>query len=383
MSVPPQKGTTPPLDPFLQPWPGPEDEDSWGRPELKDNHHRNRVIIVTMFIVVFLAVIAVGTVMLWSHNKGEAATVTTQQVSTSGLEAVVSTGMNAAQVAALLEDKGIIKSSTEFLRRVEADGMINKLQPGTYKFSSGESLDSVVNKLEKGLGQPNLKAVIPEGFAASQVVPLLTKLGMPDSASYVQLAAQPSRFIVPKVGGTTPSVTSLEGLLFPATYFLQPTDGPSQLIAAQLIAFTSKTASLPWGDATALKVTPYQVVIVASIIEKEAQVPTDRAKVAAVVYNRLAKNMNLGLDSTVRFATGKWSAPLTTKDLQIDSPYNTRTHKGLPPGPICNPGVAALTAALQPANADYLYFVADSKGNLVFTASYDEFLNIKNQAAGK
>ena len=121
----------------------------------------------------------------------------------------------------------------------------------------------------------------------------------------------------------------------------------------------------------------------ASIIEKEAQVPADRAKVAAVVYNRLAKNMNLGLDSTVRFATGKWSGALTTKDLQIDSPYNTRTHKGLPPGPICNPGVATLTAALQPANADYLYFVADSKGNLVFTASYDEFLNIKNQAAGK
>ncbi len=383
MSVPPEKGTTPPLDPFLQPWPGPEDEDSWGRPDPKDNHRRNRVIIVTMFVIVFLAVIAVGTVMLVSHSKGGAETVTTQQVSVGGLEVVVSPGMNASQVAALLEDKGIVKSSTEFLRRVEADGMINKLQPGIYKFSSGESLDSVVNKLEKGLGQPNLKAVIPEGFAASQVVPLLTKLGMPDSASYVQLAAQPSKFTIPEVGGTTPSVTSLEGLLFPATYFLQPGDGPSQLIAAQLTAFASKTASLPWSDATALKVTPYQVVIVASIIEKEAQVPADRAKVAAVVYNRLAKNMNLGLDSTVRFATGNWSGPLTTKDLQIDSPYNTRTHKGLPPGPICNPGIAALTAALEPANVNYLYFVADSQGNLVFTASYNEFLNIKNQAAGK
>ncbi len=382
MSVPPEK-KTPPLDPFLQPWPGPEDDEPWGRPEPKDNHHRNRIIIVAMFVIAVLAVIAVGTVMLLSHNKGEAATVTTQQASGNSLEVVVSTGMNASRVAALLQDKGVIKSSTEFLRRVEADGMVNKLQPGTYKFSPGESLDSVVNKLEKGLGQPNLKAVIPEGFAASQVVPLLAKLGMADSASYVQLAAQPSKFTIPKVGGATPSVTSLEGLLFPATYFLQPSDGPSQLIAAQLTAFASKTASLPWSKATALKVTPYQVVIVASIIEKEAQVPADRAKVAAVVYNRLAKNMNLGLDSTVRFATGKWSAPLTSKDLQIDSPYNTRTHKGLPPGPICNPGVAALTAALQPANADYLYFVADSKGNLVFTASYDEFLNVKNQAAGK
>ena len=123
--------------------------------------------------------------------------------------------------------------------------------------------------------------------------------------------------------------------------------------------------------------TPYQIVVVASMLEKEASTPTDMANVAAVIYNRLKKKMTLGLDVTVRYAVNKWTEPLTADDLKVDSPYNTRVVKGLPPGPISNPGVAALTAALQPASVDYLYFVADSNGKMSFTASYDEFVKLK------
>ena len=183
------------------------------------------------------------------------------------------------------------------------------------------------------------------------------------------------------VGGATPAVTTLEGLLFPSTYILQPGVNPSSLIMAQLADFTAKTKSLPWGNASTLKVTPYQVVIVASIIEKEAQAASDRSKFARVIYNRLAENMALGMASTVRYATGKWSGALTAADLAVSSPYNTRTHKGFPPSPICNPGVAALTAALEPAAANYLYFLSDPSGKLFFTASYSEFLKVKSDAA--
>ena len=379
MSRPPERRATP-TDPFLEPWPDPERIEPHGPQGPKDHQRRNRIIVVTLFVIALIAVIGVGVATLLSHRE-TTATVTTQEAPAT-VEVVVSSGMNASRVAALLEEKAVIKSSTEFLRRVEADGTVNKLQPGTYQFARGESLDSVINKLEKGLGVANLKAVIPEGLAASQVVPVLAKLGITDSASYLVLSGEPSKFSIPSVGGTAPAVTSLEGLLFPSTYFLEPGDGPSQLITAQLATFESKTASLPWANADALKVTPYQVVIVASIIEKEAQVPADRAKVAAVVYNRLNKGMTLGLDSTVRFAVNKWSGELTSSDLQTDSPYNTRTHKGLPPGPICNPGIAALNAALQPASADYLYFVSDSTGHLFFTGSYDEFLKVKSQTGG-
>lgn len=367
------------MEPFLEPWPDPESAPAPGPRGPRDHHRRNRFITVAVFVIAVLVVIGVGTGVLLS-SKGKATTVTTQP-SPASVEIVVSSGMNASRVAALLEQNGVIQSSTEFLRRVEADGTVDKLRPGTYKFSRGEALDSVINKLEKGLGEPNLKAVIPEGLAASQVVPILAKLGMAESGSYAELAGQPAKFSIPKVGGSQPFVTTLEGLLFPSTYFLQPGDGPSQVIKAQLAAFESKAASLAWSNAVALKVTPYQVVIIASIIEKEARVPEERAKVAAVVYNRLAKGMSLGIDATIRYAVGKWTGALTQTDLEVDSPFNTRTHKGLPPSPICSPGLAALNAALVPAKADYLYYVLiDKSGHHFFTASYDEFLKAKNQS---
>ncbi len=131
----------------------------------------------------------------------------------------------------------------------------------------------------------------------------------------------------------------------------------------------------------ALGLTPYQIVIVASLIEKEASIASERAKVAAVIYNRLKKDMTLGVDATVRYAVDKWTGPLTTEDLEVDSPYNTRIVKGLPPTPIANPGVAALRAALEPAAVDYLYYVlSDTDGHHFFTASYEEFLQAKKNA---
>jgi len=117
---------------------------------------------------------------------------------------------------------------------------------------------------------------------------------------------------------------------------------------------------------------------VASLIEKEVSVPDERPLVAAVIYNRLEKKMTLGVDATVRYALDKWTGELTSEDLEVDSPYNTRVVKGLPPTPISNPGVAALEAALEPAEVDYLYYVlSDTEGNHFFTADYDEFLRAK------
>ena len=187
--------------------------------------------------------------------------------------------------------------------------------------------------------------------------------------------------MLPDVGGKQPDVDTLEGLLFPSTYFLMEGDGATELIGAQLAAFTAKTANLPWKNATALGVTPMEIVVIASLIEKEVNVASERAKVAAVIYNRLKADMTLGIDATVRYAVNKWTGALTAEDLNVDSPYNTRIKKGLPPTPICNPGVAALQAALEPAKVDYLYYVLkDNDGNHFFTASYDEFLQAKQNA---
>ena len=340
-----------------------------------------RALIVVAFVVCVVVIVgaAIGGMRLIQGRAGSSGTTSTTAAATSSI--TVKQGMGANQVGQLLAQAGLVDSASAFVDLVKARGSENALKPGTYKFSKGEELLTLVKALEDGTGATNLKVTIPEGKAADQVAALLTKGGAIDGASYLGLIKQPSKFVVPKVGDSAPKVDTLEGLLFPSTYFLAEGDDATALIGAQLAAFEAKTASLPWSNATALGVTPYQIVIVASMIEKEANIADERPKVAAVIYNRLKKKMTLGFDSTVRYAVGEWTGSLTADDLKIDSPYNTRLNKGLPPGPIASPGAAALKAALEPAQADYLYFITiDAAGHHLFTASYDEFLQAKKTA---
>jgi UPF0755 protein len=337
-----------------------------------------RVIVVVGFLAFMFGVY---TVVNRGHEWLQArAADTTSTTLPASVKVIISPGMTATQIGQLLEDKGVVASATAFVDLVDSRGSETKLQPGTYQLPTNAQLVTVVEKLEKGQGANTFTVTIPEGLAASQIAAQLVKAGsVKDAATYLDLSKQPAKFVVPKIGGTEEKVTTLEGLLFPDTYDLMAGDGPTELIGAQLAAFDKKTASLPWDNAETLGLSPYEIVIVASMLEKEASTPADMANVAAVIYNRLEKKMTLGLDVTVRYAVDKWSDPLTAEDLKVDSPYNTRVVKGLPPGPISNPGVAALTAALNPASVDYLYFIADENGKMTFTATYDEFLKLKKQ----
>jgi UPF0755 protein len=143
--------------------------------------------------------------------------------------------------------------------------------------------------------------------------------------------------------------------------------------------FKADTSSIDWSKTQALGITPYKAVITASLIEREAAVDDERPLVAAVIFNRLKKDMLLQIDATVQYALPEWKDVLTYDDLKVDSPYNTYLHKGLPPGPICSPGLASLEAALNPANVDYLYYVATGNGRHFFTSDYNEFLRVKNE----
>lgn len=337
-----------------------------------------RVVVVIGF---FAFMYGVYTVVNRGHEWLQAqAAETTSTTLAASVKVIISPGMTTTQIGQLLEDKGVIASAPAFVDLVDSRGSENKLQPGTYQLPTKSQLVAVVAKLEKAQGSDTFKVTIPEGLTASQIAAQLAKAGnVRNAATYLDLSKQPAKFVVPKIGGTEKEVATLEGLLFPDTYDLMTGDGPTELMGAQLAAFGKKTASLPWANAEALGLSPYQIVIVASILEKEAMTADDRAAVAAVIYNRLKKKMALGLDVTVQYAVDKWTEPLTAEDLKVDSPYNTRVVKGLPPAPISNPGVASLKAALQPADVDYLYFLADSDGKMHFTASYDEFLKLKKQ----
>lgn len=239
----------------------------------------------------------------------------------------------------------------------------------------------MIAELVKGPPRSTYKLTIPEGLSVDQVAERLRSERRLDADTYLESAEKPESFTLSTLGGKSLEVNSLEGLLFPNTYLLEDDTTTETLVQMQLDTFFDETADLPWASAEALGVTPYQAVIIASMIEKEARVPEERGKVSAVIYNRLKKEMPLGIDATTRYALKKWTEPLTKSDLEVDSPYNTRKVEGLPPGPIASPGLEAMRSALQPAAVDFLYYVlVDAEGHHFFTASYDEFLQAKENA---
>jgi UPF0755 protein len=235
---------------------------------------------------------------------------------------------------------------------------------------------------ETAPAKPVLKIVFPEGF---------TRAEMAERVAEVNQIAKRKRKITPKLRpqeylqatrsaplaedfkGT--DVPHLEGFLFPATYEFDEDTTSRALAKKQLDAFAKAWAGIDLEHARSKNLSPYDVLIIASMVEKEVQVPKERALVAAVIYNRLDIGLPLGIDATIRYGLGvPATESLRESHLADPTPYNTRIHAGLPPTPIANPGLAAIEAAARPAKVDYLYFVrnADCKSHF-FTASEDEF----------
>jgi UPF0755 protein len=223
-----------------------------------------------------------------------------------------------------------------------------------------------------------VRVLIPEGETRLQIARLAAADGL--TGSYRD-AAKRSPVLNPAHYGAPSGTADLEGFLFPATYEMNPHAPARRLVEEQLVAFKENFGAEETQRARALHLTPYQLLTVASMIEREAQVPSDRAKIAAVIYNRLRRGMPLGIDATIYYAIemrqglATYTQELTEAQLHIESPYNTRLHTGLPPTPISNPGVASIQAAGHPAHDSYLYYVdaADGCGNLVFSTTLAQF----------
>lgn len=288
-------------------------------------------------------------------------------------------GTSSAQIARMLKDEDVIASERDFLTAAAAAGVAGDLKSGTYRFTRGEPLDSILSRLGQGLQAPEGVLSVPEGFTIREIAAeLAAKTGITEK-QYLA-AAVPGDRELPLAGAA--GTPDLEGFLFPSTYDLEPDLTAAALVDRQLTVFKQQTAVLPWEKTAVVGLTPYQVLTVASMVEREARVPEERLQVAAVIYNRLALGMKLEVDATVQYAIGNWKQDLTQQDLDTDSLYNTRLYGGLPPGPICNPGVESIRAALEPAAVDYLFYVAtgDEAGHHFFTSSYDEFLKFRNSS---
>ena len=265
---------------------------------------------------------------------------------------------------------------------VLAIGIVAAAAAAIHHFSGGGSSSSQPKQAAAG---PVKKVTIPEGYDRRAIADLAKKDGI--SGDYMKASESFKGFNPDRYGAQNPP--SLEGFLFPATYDLPRKPKVDDLIGRQLDAFQQYMDQVNMKYAKSKNLTPYDVLIIASMIEREAVVEKDRKLIAAVIYNRLSQGMPLQIDATIRFAENNWTKPLTESDLHISSPYNTYENSGLPPTPIGNPGLASIVAAAHPANVNYLYYVAKPNGcGHFFTASYSAFqaaqdrYNSAREAAG-
>jgi UPF0755 protein len=281
-------------------------------------------------------------------------------------------GSGVGQIGDLLARRGVVSSSFLFQLRTRLAGHSGDLKPGPYELRRDMSYGDAIAALTKG-PSPNLVTVtIPEGRSRREIARLVAPLGL--RGSYLKASARSPLFDPRRYGAH--GTSSLEGFLFPSTYQLRRRASVKVLVAKQLSAFTTQFRSVDTRAARHVNLNTYDVVTIASLVEREAQVASERPLIASVVYNRLHEHIPLGIDATIRFATGNWTEPLTESQLHTSSAYNTRTHAGLPPGPIGNPGLASLQAAAHPSSTHFLYYVVKpgTCGRHAFSTTYAQFL---------
>ena len=281
--------------------------------------------------------------------------------------------IGARKVGDLLARKGVVASGFFFYVRATLDGDRSNLYAGTYHLKLDMSYSQALKVLTiRPRAAPVSDVMIVPGESRLQVDARLRIEGV--GGSYAA-ATRYSPTLRPTWYGAPANTPSLEGFLFPDTYQLRAPISISGLVADQLTQFRRVFAGLKLNYARSHGLSPYDVLIIGSIVEKEAATASDRSLVASVIYNRLKDGLPLGMDSTTRYEFNDYDKPLTSSQLSAPSPYNTRLHAGLPPTPIDSPGLASLEAATHPANTNYLYFVVKPGScGMAFSSSYSQFL---------
>ena len=285
-------------------------------------------------------------------------------------------GLGLSAIAEKLEGEGVIRKAEILFLSAFLSGTQGKLKHGEYMFSAGEAPYSVHRKLRRG--EVSLRKVtFPEGVTLAHMAKILEASQIVSREEFLVLAEN-SEYSTKKLGV---DVLSLEGFLFPDTYFFARDCSAEKVVEAMLNRFREACATL---GITGTEPEIKKIVTIASLIEKETSFPPERPLVSAVIRNRLKKGMKLEFDPTVIYALGeRFDGDIRKKDLRFPSPYNTYVVSGLPPGPIAAPGLDSIRAALEPADVDYLYFVANGDGYHLFSNTYKDHVNALNKILRK
>jgi uncharacterized YceG family protein len=293
---------------------------------------RRRGRILAGILLLLLGLLLLGANSLFQPFKGEGGEEVTVRIPTNS---------TVADVGDLLAENEIVDSSFLFVIRARLAG--TDLKAGTYRLKKDSSYGDALDTLDEDPAAPKtIQVVIPEGRSRQETAPLVKEAGV--AGSYIKASARRKGFRPARYGAPRDTRT-LEGFLFPATYELRPGDTASTLVGKQLDTFREQIAEVDMRRARQRNLDVYDVLIIASMVEREAGIAKERPLIAAVIYNRLRAGMPLQIDATTRYAVRNWDSPLKQSELDSDSPYNTRNRTGLPPGPIGSAGLDSIRAA--------------------------------------
>jgi len=293
----------------------------------------------------------------------------------------INPGETAATIARRLQGEGLIGDAQLFLYLVRYRGVDAQLEAGEYELRPNMTMHEIIDTLQHGRLRETT-VTVPEGKRAEEVAELLEEQGLVDSEAFMALVESGAFAYDFLYSRPDDAATSLEGFLFPETYRVPFDYEAAQIVDFMLITFGERFSPEMRVLAAEKDLTIHEVVTLASIVEREAVIPEERPIIASVYLNRLEQGMYLQSDPTVQYALGYqedteqwWKIPMSLEeDVQIDSPYNTYLYPGLPPGPICSPGLASLQAVLEPAETAYLFFFSRFDGSHAFAETYEEHL---------
>lgn len=278
----------------------------------------------------------------------------------------IPSGFSSAQVAVLLQEKGLVRDARVFRYYLAYHKVSNRLQAGKYRFVRGMTLDEITRDLVEGnVYRETVKVTVPEGFRVEQIAERLEEAGLGSRERYLALIREHDFGEFPFVRDIpedAPLKYRLEGYLFPDTYEFDKEADEVTVLTAMLERFAREWTPQRQERLRELGISVHQWVTMASLVEREAKVDAERPIIAGVIWNRLKENWLLQIDATVQYIFGTPKERLTYRDLEMDDPYNTYLYEGLPPGPIGAPGTRSLEAVLYPQEYDYFFYVTKKDG---------------------
>jgi uncharacterized YceG family protein len=358
--------------------------DPWDRPsrserrreEAQRRKRRRRRVVLPLITLVVVAALGAGALIGGRSLTSRFGTTPDYTGSGSG-EAlvVVKPGDTATDIAATMVSQDVIKSEKAFANAAKQDARALGIQPGTYKLHKQMSGAAALQLILDPSARLLSRVTVPEGLSVAATLKLISEKSKLKLADLQAAANDVKALGLPSYAKGKP-----EGFLFPDTYDLEPDTTAAGLLKNMVDEYKAKVDDAGLVQkAAAVNLSPYEMVIVASLVEKETQQAGERSKVARVIYNRLDQDFFLGIDAAVLYGLNRSSGGLSEADLAKDTPYNNRIHKGLPPTPIANPGIASLQAAAAPAKGPWLYYVLDAShpGHHLFTDDRDVFNTAK------